>query len=75
MSGRSGTLGIGLLGFLSPPFSLSLLDRWPKENDRFGVNTEEELVFGDVGGFPGPNGNRFRNDLNVVLPANTGVDC
>jgi len=33
------------------------------------------LVFGDAGDFPGPNGNKFRNDLNVVFPADTGVDC
>lgn len=35
----------------------------------------EELVLGEAGVFPGPNGNRFRNDLNVVFPADTGVDC
>ena len=32
-------------------------------------------MLGDAGDFPGPNGNRFRNDLNVVLPDDTGVDC
>lgn len=75
MSGRSGTLGIGLLGFLSPPFSFSFAGRCPSENDRFGVSIDEELVFGEEGGFPGPNGNKLRNDLNVVFPAETGVDC
>ena len=66
---------MGLLDFLSPPFSFSLVGRWPKENDRFGVSVDDELVFGDAGDFPGPNGNKFRNDLNVVFPADTGVDC
>jgi hypothetical protein len=32
-------------------------------------------VFGDAGDFPGPNGSKFRNDLNVVFPEDTGLDC
>ena len=32
-------------------------------------------MFGEAGDFPGPKGNKLRNDLNVVFPVDTGVDC
>jgi len=35
---------------------------------------DEELVFGEVGGFPSPNNGGFRSDPNVVFLADTGVD-